>query len=142
MSSEMGKDQADLHESVRVVRHGNVEPTPLSRKRGRQWQLVSPDDGSAIDLHRIELRPGSVPGYYHVHTTSENVYVLLEGALEIRHPEGTTRLEPGDTIRFPPGVPHSARCAGKEAAVLLELYFPAPADFVLVDDEGHDSLRS
>jgi mannose-6-phosphate isomerase-like protein (cupin superfamily) len=139
----MGKDQADLHASAQVVRAGDVEPTPLSRDRGRQWQLVAPADGSSIDLHRIELRPGSVPGHYHVHTRAENVYVLLEGVLDIQHPSGTTRLQAGDAIRFPPGVPHSARCVGGEPAVLLEIYFPAPADFVRVEDEvGHEARRS
>ncbi len=142
MSSEMGQDQADLHPSAQIVRAAVVTPTPLSRDRGRQWQLFGPEDGSSLDFHRIELAPGSVPGYYHAHTASENIYLLLEGTIDIRHPDGTTRLRAGDAVRFPPGVPHSARCVGDVAAVILELYFPAPADFVRLDDDAHESRRS
>jgi len=135
MTTKMGQEQADLHaRSVQVVRRRDRKPEELASGRGRQVPLFGPRDGSGLDVHLIELDPGGAAGKFHLHSTSENVYVLLAGSISLRHRDGTLRLHAGDAIRFPPSVPHSAVVVGKRRAVLLEIYSPAPPDFVIVDE--------
>ncbi len=144
MTSEMGEQQPDLHAdaSVQVVHRHQRRPRDLARDRGREIPLFGPADGSALDVHLIELDPGGPAGHYHFHSRSENVYVVLEGSIEVRHAGGGVRLTVGDAIRFPPKVAHSAVVSGSEMAVLLEIYAPAEVDFVRLDEPAHVSPRS
>jgi mannose-6-phosphate isomerase-like protein (cupin superfamily) len=103
--------------------------------------LFTPVDGSKLDVHVIELDPGGAPGHFHLHSTSENIYVVIAGAISVRHANGTIRLGAGDAVRFPPGVPHAATVIGARPARLIEIYAPAPSDFVLVES-AHPAGRS
>jgi mannose-6-phosphate isomerase-like protein (cupin superfamily) len=99
--------------------------------------LFGPADGSQLDIHVIELDPGGPPGHLHLHSTSENVYVVLAGSISLRHEQGTTRLGAGDAVHIPPGCAHSATVVGRRPARLIEIYCPAPADFTLVEEQPH-----
>jgi mannose-6-phosphate isomerase-like protein (cupin superfamily) len=143
MTTKVRQQQADLHAgSVQVVRRRERKQDDLAGGRGRQMPLFGPPDGSALDVHLIELDPGGPPGRFHLHSSSENIYVMLAGSISLHHQDGIVRLSAGDAVRFPPGVPHSAVVVGKRRAILLEIYFPAPADFMLVDEPAHSSSRS
>ena len=48
----------------------------------------------------------------HMHPGFEFLYVL-EGELELRHGDQESMLEPGDSVYFDSGTPHSYQCAGK-----------------------------
>jgi mannose-6-phosphate isomerase-like protein (cupin superfamily) len=124
------------------VRRRGRRPEKLGRERGRQIPLFGPRDGSDLDVHLIELDPGGPPGHFHLHSSSENIYVLLDGSISLRHRGGRLRLSAGDAVRFPPGVPHSTSVVGNRPAVLLEIYAPAPPDFIVVDQPDHPSGRS
>jgi mannose-6-phosphate isomerase-like protein (cupin superfamily) len=142
MTTKVGKEQTDLHvRSVQVVRRKDNQPTALGRERGHQWSLFGPADGSQLDVHLIELDPGGLPGHFHLHPTSENIYIVIAGAISVRHAGGTVRLGAGDAIRFPTGAPHAAAVVGKRPARLIEIYCPAPAEFVLAE-QVHREVRS
>ena len=49
-----------------------------------------------------ELPPGQALCPYHFESEEEWV-IVLEGAVSVRHPEGTDVLRPGDTAAFPIG---------------------------------------
>jgi uncharacterized cupin superfamily protein len=50
-----------------------------------------------------ELPPGQAICPYHYEYAEEEWLIVLEGNPTLRHPEGTERLEPWDTVCFPPG---------------------------------------
>lgn len=138
MTSEMGQQQAKLHRpSVQFRRVADRRPKDISRGRGREIPLFTPADGSDLDVHLIELVPDGPAGYYHLHTATDNIYLLLEGVIGVRHDGGVERLEAGDAVRFPPGAAHGAAVVGPDRAVLLEIYAPAEPDFVRLDGPDH-----
>ena len=138
MTSEMGQQQTEFHRpSVQFRRVADRRPKDISRGRGREIPLFTPADGSELDVHLIELDPAGPPGHYHLHTATDNIYLLLEGTIEVRHDGGIERLEAGDAVRFPPGAAHGAAVVGPVRAVLLEIYAPAGPDFVHVDEPAH-----
>jgi mannose-6-phosphate isomerase-like protein (cupin superfamily) len=143
VTTEMGEQQANLHrQSIKVVRRRERVARELASGRGREVPLFGPNDGSPLDMHLIELDPGSTAGRHHVHTKSECIYMILSGAISLGYDSGRIRLGPGDTALVPPGVGHSATVIGKRRALLLEIYSSAPADFVIVDEPVHRSGRS
>jgi len=143
MTTKVGQQQADLHaNSVQVVRRRERRSEDLASDRGRQTALFGPADGSNLDVHLIELDAGGPAGHFHLHSLSENIYVVLRGSISLRHARGTLRLNAGDAVRFAPGVAHSAGARRNRGALLLEIYSPAPPDFVLVDEPAHRSSRS
>jgi uncharacterized cupin superfamily protein len=62
-----------------------------------------PKIGAAkIGASVYELPPGQALCPYHYESDEEWI-VVLEGAVSVRHPDGTDVLEPGDTAAFPTG---------------------------------------
>ena len=54
----------------------------------------------------------------HMHPGYEFLYVL-DGELELRHGDQECVLEPGDSVYFDSGTPHSYQCAGKRPAKVI-----------------------
>lgn len=90
-------------------------------------------------MHVIELTPGGPNGRFHFHSRNENIYLILEGTIELRLADRVESLSAGDSAWIPPGVPHAVAADPAVGARLLEIYWPAPSDFVEVvaGDEGH-----
>ena len=92
-----------------------------------------PDSASQMDVHVISLVAGGRDGAFHYHSTAENLYYVLEGTLRLRLVDGDVEASAGDAVWIPAGVPHGVS-VGSEAARLLEIYWPAPADYVVVPE--------
>jgi mannose-6-phosphate isomerase-like protein (cupin superfamily) len=76
----------------------------------------------------------SGPGPYHYHERAENIYIVLEGLVEVMI-EGTRHVLRKDDVAFiPPGLRHYAGNAGDTPAKVIEIYAPAGTDFHIVDD--------
>jgi mannose-6-phosphate isomerase-like protein (cupin superfamily) len=117
----------------RVIHEGEGRESELRYGRGRMIRLVDPEIGAQqVDLHLNVILAGSAPGPYHLHSSAENVYHVLEGRVRIRIDGVDHDAGPGDTVFIPPGVPHSATNIGAVDARLLEIYAPAKVDFVEV----------
>jgi mannose-6-phosphate isomerase-like protein (cupin superfamily) len=118
---------------ARVIRAGEGRESQLRYGRGQMIRLVDPHIGAVqVDLHLNVILAGSAPGPYHLHTTAENVYHVLDGRVGIVIDGVPHEAGPGDTVFIPPGVPHSASNIGESDARLLEIYAPAEVDFVEV----------
>lgn len=104
--------------------------------RGQMIRLVWPQVGADnVDLHINLINPDSGPGPLHYHERSENVYVVLEGEVEVVI-EGERHLfGPGDVAFIPPGLRHTAGNSGKDnkVAKVIEIYAPPGPDFHIVD---------
>jgi transcriptional regulator with XRE-family HTH domain len=64
----------------------------------------------------------------HMHPGYEFLYVL-DGELELRHGDQECMLEPGDSVYFDSGTPHSYQCAGKRPAkvIIVTMHQPPAA---------------
>jgi mannose-6-phosphate isomerase-like protein (cupin superfamily) len=119
----------------RVVRAAERGESELRYGRGFVERIVGPEEGARnVDLHVNRILAGSAPGPYHLHPDAENVYLVLSGALRVRIAGVDYHLEPGDAAFIPPGVLHSASNAGEADAEIIEIYAPANAGFVEVDE--------
>jgi len=61
------------------------EPTEIMPgQRGQKLPLVGPDDGARnVDVHINVLNVDSGEGPTHYHAHSENIYIVLEGMVEV-----------------------------------------------------------
>ena len=118
---------------AQFIRAGEGRESHLRYGRGQMIRLVDGAIGARkVDLHLNIILAGSAPGPYHLHTSAENVYHVLDGQVRIRIEGVDHDAGPGDTVFIPPGVPHSATNIGEGDARLLEIYAPTEVDFVEV----------
>ena len=84
--------------------------------------------GAAVGARELgcslyELDPGGQAAPYHMHHANEELLIVLDGALELRTPEGTREVRKGAVVAFP---------AGAEGAHRLRNVSGAPARYVLI----------
>ena len=83
-----------------------------SRKLGNSDQVT---------VGRCVIRPGS-SNPRHSHPNSEELLTVARGAILHSAEDGDVRLEAGDTITIPVGLPHRALNVGTEDAVLWVVF--------------------
>lgn len=65
---------------------------------------LGPRAGSAeLGCSLYELDPGAQAVPYHLHHANEELLIVLEGALELRTPDGTRMVSRGAVVGFPAG---------------------------------------
>lgn len=108
---------------------------PMRFDRGTQIRLFGEETGAVnVDVHINVLNADSGSGPYHYHEHAENVYIVLEGSVEVVC-EGKRYVLNKDDVGFiPPGLKHSAGATGGAPAKALEIYAPVGVDFNIVDD--------
>lgn len=110
---------------------------PMRFDRGTQVRLVNPDVGAEkVDVHINELNVDSGPGPYHYHARVENVYIVLDGTVQVVIEGKRHLLKKDDVVFIPPGVKHAAGNGGTTPARVIEIYAPAGDDFHVVEDAG------
>ena len=110
----------------------------LRSDRGETIRIVDEELGPArnVDVHMNILRAGSGPGPFHFHAEAENVYIVLDGAIEVRFADEIRRLGEGEALLIPPGVPHGTSNPGSDDARFIEIYAPAGLDFHVLEEIG------
>ena len=110
----------------------NTAPTrDMKLGRGTGIKLINPEMGSQnLDVHINVINDDSGPGEVHFHRYADNVYIVLEGVLEVVV-EGERRLLKKDDVGFiPAGLVHTAGSAGGHGPTrIIEIYAPAGYDF-------------
>jgi quercetin dioxygenase-like cupin family protein len=109
----------------------------LAMGRGTVFRCVDPDIGSSnVDVHVNVIKPGANRGEIHYHARAENVYIVLDGQLEVCIEGGNRHvLEVGEVGFIPPGIIHTATNARTDVACrIVEIYAPAGRDFHEVED--------
>jgi mannose-6-phosphate isomerase-like protein (cupin superfamily) len=105
--------------------------------RGTQIRLFNEDTGARLaDLHINVINVDSGPGPYHYHEHAENMYIVLDGVVEVCVEGKRYYLGKDDTAFVPPGFRHYAGAApGSDVpARVVEVYAPPGVDFHIVDD--------
>jgi mannose-6-phosphate isomerase-like protein (cupin superfamily) len=114
---------------------GDAPTRSLKFDRGIMTRLVDQANGASnVDVHINTINIDSGPGEMHFHRYAENVYIVLEGLMEVVV-EGERHLVGPDQVGFiPPGVVHTAGNAGTHGVCkVIEIYAPAGEDFHVVD---------
>lgn len=120
------------------VFRASMDDAPIKELRGGRGtsrQLLNPDRSGVedIDLHVNDLKPGSGPGPTHYHKHALNVYLVLDGSIQVTLPSGPVTLGPGELLSISPGVIHQTSNPTEETARFIEIYLPAGDDFHIVD---------
>lgn len=115
---------------------GEAPSRGLKFERGRSVMLVNEQTGATnVDVHINHINIDSGPGERHFHAKAENVYIVLEGCLEVVVEGERHLLYPDDVGFIPPGVRHTAGNAGTHGVCkVIEIYAPAGPDFHVVED--------
>jgi len=83
-----------------------------------------------MTIARIELKQGaSVPEHSHL---NEQVSMVERGAVKFVLAGVQTIVKPGDILRIPPNVPHSAEAL--EDSIAVDLFSPRREDWIRGDD--------
>jgi mannose-6-phosphate isomerase-like protein (cupin superfamily) len=118
----------------------NIKDAPshtMQLDRGTQFRLFGALTGAKnIDVHINVINLDSGPGPYHYHERAENVYVVLEGKVEVCVEGKRYYLYKDDVGFIPPGLRHYAGTAPDSdvPARVLEVYAPVGKDYHIVDD--------
>jgi mannose-6-phosphate isomerase-like protein (cupin superfamily) len=107
----------------------------LKFERGRMTRLVDQTTGASnVDVHINVINVDSGPGEMHFHKYAENVYIVMEGMLEVVVEGERHLLGPNEVGFIPPGIVHTAGNAGTHGVcTVIEVYAPAGQDFQVVD---------
>ena len=93
-------------------------------------QLLSPHNSSSsrVTITRVTVEPGAAQPA-HAHQTSEQIWVALSGAGNLRLADGATqRISAGEVVRFADGDVHGLTNMEVEPFVYLSVTAP-PIDF-------------
>ena len=112
----------------------NIRAAPtreMALGRGIGVELINPEMGCRkVDVHINVINDDSGPGEVHFHENADNVYIVLEGVLEVVV-EGERHLLRKDDVGYiPAGVVHTAGSAGGHGPTrVIEIYAPGGYDF-------------
>ncbi len=71
--------------------------------RRRAMRLGSRAGAAEIGVTLYEIDAGGAVSPYHAHHANEELLLVLDGQPQLRTPDGSRRLQPGDTVAFPRG---------------------------------------
>ena len=85
----------------------DLKTQPLKERNGRKIQVLFDGEaaGSEIQLMTVEYPAHVVSTANHSHGSSQTILVL-EGVLTIEEDGAMHRVEAGNVINIPPGIPH------------------------------------
>jgi quercetin dioxygenase-like cupin family protein len=105
------------------------------------WERIAARSvhGERITMSVVELDSGAVVAE-HSHE-NEQLGIVLRGSLDFRVGDERRELSPGGTWRIPANTPHEAT-AGREGAVVIDVFAPPRDDFRELPSLGHRSGAS
>ena len=109
-----------------VVRVNKLEPYSPDLHAGTiNRRIIGQETVAAKNVEIVigEIDPSGV-AESHFHSGTEQVVYLLEGRIEVEMRGEKERLDPGDTVYFPPGEKHRVVVLGDQPARLLVIYAP------------------
>jgi len=105
-----------------VVYHADVALKDLGGGVSRRVLAYTPQL-MIVEVNFVKGGEGSV----HTHPHSQSTYVI-SGRFRFNVDGESVEVGPGDTLAFPPDIPHGTLCL--EAGTLLDIFTPMREDFV------------
>ncbi|MDQ6767424.1 MAG: cupin domain-containing protein [Candidatus Eremiobacteraeota bacterium] len=90
----------------------------LSEALGRKPSSTDFMERHPFDVEILRIRPGKTPYPYHSHSAQWEFYHVISGKGTVRHLEGTTPIEAGDSFLFAPSQPHQLTNNGSDELVI------------------------
>jgi uncharacterized cupin superfamily protein len=90
----------------------------VSEELGRKPQSTDLNERHPFDVEILRIPPAKSVYPYHSHSAQWEFYHVISGRGLVRHPEGTTTIEPGDAFIFPPDEPHQLTNNSAEELIL------------------------
>ena len=110
-----------------------VPRVSLGDDRGEVVRLVNKASGTEnLDLHLNRLAPGAARGRLHKHSSSDNVYIIKSGTVELCVEGEVHQLREDHIVHIPAGVEHSLSNISDQICELFEIYAPAGAAFDVI----------
>lgn len=109
-----------------VVRLNQLEPySPDAHTGTINRRIIGQETVAAKNMEVVlgEIDPTGT-AKPHFHRDTEQVIYLLEGRIEVEMRGEKEKLEPGDSVYFPPGEKHQVVVLGDQPAKLLVIYCP------------------
>ncbi len=78
----------------------------ISEALGRQPQSLNLNERHPFDVEILRIPAGKIPYPFHSHSAQWEFYQVISGRGQVRHADGTTSIETGDSFLFKPGEPH------------------------------------
>ena len=72
-----------------------------------------------FEVELVTLPPGARFCPYHSHSAETELYIVVSGRGQVRHPAGVDDLRAGDCVVFPPGEAHQLLCPEDAAGPLV-----------------------
>jgi uncharacterized cupin superfamily protein len=91
----------------------------ISIALGRNPASTDLKERHPFDVELARIPPGKTAYPYHSHSAQWEFYHVLAGKGVVRHKDGTTLVEPGDSFLFPPEEPHTFSNEGTEDLQIL-----------------------
>lgn len=91
----------------------------ISEALGRKMNSTDLMERHPFDVEITRIPAGKVPCPYHSHAAQWEFYHVISGRGSVRHKDGTTKIEAGDSFLFPPEEPHQLINDSKEDLLLF-----------------------
>jgi len=89
----------------------------ISVALGRKPESMDLNERHPFDVEICRVPPNKINWPYHSHSAQWEFFHVISGQGNVRHADGTTRIEPGDAFVFQPGEPHQITNDGSEDLV-------------------------
>ena len=91
----------------------------ISEALGRKPISTDLMERHPFDVELGRLAPGKKACPYHSHAAQWEFYHVISGTGSVRHKDGLTPIEPGDSFLFPPEEPHQLINDGQEDLIFF-----------------------
>lgn len=117
----------------------------VSEELGRDRHSTDLMKRHPFDVEIQRIAPGKAACPYHLHSAQWEFYHVISGTGRMRHEEGSTPIEPGDAMIFPPGQAHQLVNDGVEDLVVYTVadnpigesyYYPDSGKWGVTSPEG------
>ncbi|KMT63728.1 cupin domain-containing protein [Catenovulum maritimum] len=96
------------------------EAINIKEKLSKFDELWSPRVIAEMNDYQFKLAKGEGEFVWHHHPETDEVFILIEGELEIEFRDGNVSLSPGEMFVIPKGVEHKPHAKGLVQVMLVE----------------------
>jgi uncharacterized cupin superfamily protein len=117
--------------------HYHVFRKNISEALGGKKDTGTAGGGHPLDLELARLPPGAMNFPFHAHYAQWELFIFVSGNGELRGPDTTMPIGPGEAVMFPPGDAHCITNTGSEDLVYYVIADHPLADVIFYPDRGN-----